>query len=821
MKVCVLFFLLAGQCLFGLQVHLEDQHSGSFYHFVNSLDLEQNYTLLLVDAHSDASCTRDSDRLRRQLRSLKKSPEVRDREWRESGRVQVFDWIEPLLPRPLARVMWVDGVEELERAREQVDRQNTQREDGSFGERWSAFSSVEKALASLAEGEQLVVSIDLDFFTGMETAAARDKLGKIWREILECEDLTAISFAISRPWLESKEEASFLCGEACNLVLNTAGTSMRIEPYAPRAIDLSEQARVLLKEGKRPPKFDFECLSRKTKGLLLRERDRIEVTYGREEWQDLLESWERELGGWWLEVVDHSLYVDERYRVRPEQRAAIRLRNRHGLRPRKVTWFVQKADGTSYNVQPAISLGKSFSNQGAWMGWEDVKIAQSEGAVLAWENWSQNLPQGFGALRLWAEAEVGGEHRRTPVISVRVLRGEGFLAGLSEQFELPYIFGAGSLRQGEWSGAELGWGNDCANFLVWAWRRDGWGLPWCNPKQLRTWLEPLGTLEDGVRIDSEVIARGVVLDMGSHVAALWQDRGKIGWLDEEDLVAHQLGGPPEILKLSELREGRGQVSVRVRPEEKRGTAFQFVGDVCVDGVECSPSLLSFQKISKEGVLVANLECVLTEEKEKEGRYRFSANPDWAPALADAGLKVVSVANNHALDCGPKGLYESVKALRDAGIQVVGAGSTIAQAIKPVRLGKTSFFAVNTINCEEVAVGENLWGVLCLPKDEDRFAYALQSEAAKNQEVVVLVHWGVEFQKEPSLEQRKWARWFVRNGADLIVGTHPHVSQPSDCWRGCQTEFSLGNFIFPYRGSGRVLGYRSRRTEESPFGTGLN
>ena len=816
MKALFSFWLLALSSLLGLEVHFEDQHSGSFYHFVDSLDLEQEHALLLIDAHSDASCARLSDRLRAQMRSVNKDREARAHEWRKLGRVQVFDWIEPLMPKPISRVMWVGGEGQLLTAREQVDRQKDERANGALGTRWSVFSSVEQALENLASEEKLVVSIDLDFYTGMEAVVAQEMLEKTWRNILAYENLEAVSFAISRPWLEDEEEAVFLCEQVLEIVLNTAGTSLRLEPFAPRAIDRSELARDLLKEGKRPPRFKFADVSEKTRGLLLRERERIRVCYRKEQWQVLLEAWERELGGWWLEVTNHSLDVDERYRVKKGQQPSIRLQNRHGLTPSSVKWFVRKSEDTSYNVQPSLKLGKSFSAQGAWMAWLDHEFARSEGTVVSWERWSQLLPQGFGSLSLWAEAELAGERRRTPPITVRVLAGEGFRAGLSEQFALPYIFGVGSLHQGEWTGPELGWGNDCANFLVWAWHRDGWNLPWCNPRQLRERLEFLGGFAKGVKVDEEMIARGVVIDLDSHVAALWQDRGKIGLLDGDDLAVHQLGGVPEILKVSKLVKGRRDVSVRIRPAREKGEEFQFVGDICLDGVEREPALECLQKVATEGLLVGNLECVLTEQKERQGRYRFSAHPEWATALAQAGLQVVSLANNHALDCGPEGLRESAEALRAAGIHVSGAGATLEEALAPVRIGQTSFFGVNLINGEEVAIREKNWGVLCLPKDEVKLAQAIQLEASQNREVIMLVHWGIEFRDGTSVKQRKWARWFVRQGVDLVVGAHPHVSQPGDYWCGSRIEFSLGNFIFPYKGKGRVLGYRSEIEKEAEF-----
>jgi len=62
-------------------------------------------------------------------------------------------------------------------------------------------------------------------------------------------------------------------------------------------------------------------------------------------------------------------------------------------------------------------------------------------------------------------------------------------------------------------------------------------------------------------------------------------------------------------------------------------------------------------------------------------------------------------------------------------------------------------------------------------------------------VVVSIHWGVEYQRIPSAQQRGQARWLIQHGADLIVGHHPHVVQPPECIQGHPVFFSLGNHVF--------------------------
>src|SRR5437660_5036959 len=92
-----------------LPIYIEDNHAGTFYWLAQKLDLDQPCTLILFDAHSDASGIFDSDRIRNALRNVTSS---QDRQalldhWRSDGTVQCFNWIEPLMPAPIARVIWV------------------------------------------------------------------------------------------------------------------------------------------------------------------------------------------------------------------------------------------------------------------------------------------------------------------------------------------------------------------------------------------------------------------------------------------------------------------------------------------------------------------------------------------------------------------------------------------------------------------------------------------------------------------------------------------------------------------------------------------
>src|SRR2546423_7083291 len=89
--------------------YIEDNHAGTFYWLAQNIDLDQSYTLVLFDAHSDASGIFDSDKIRSALRNVASTQDrqtLLDR-WRSKGAVQCFNWIEPLMPAPIKKIIWV------------------------------------------------------------------------------------------------------------------------------------------------------------------------------------------------------------------------------------------------------------------------------------------------------------------------------------------------------------------------------------------------------------------------------------------------------------------------------------------------------------------------------------------------------------------------------------------------------------------------------------------------------------------------------------------------------------------------------------------
>jgi poly-gamma-glutamate synthesis protein (capsule biosynthesis protein) len=242
----------------------------------------------------------------------------------------------------------------------------------------------------------------------------------------------------------------------------------------------------------------------------------------------------------------------------------------------------------------------------------------------------------------------------------------------------------------------------------------------------------------------------------------------------------------------------------------------------------------------------NLECPISDQgSDLHHLYSFRADPRALEGLKQAGFSVVSQANNHVYDWGPAAVRDSLERLHSAGIRTVGAGQNGLEAHYPtfvevggpppvgsdslplaeqgsgppfdrltVRLRspslskvegravskverrgglKVGFLAYVDIDPKEATAGVARPGVAWLEPEralaDIRFARPLVDL------LIVCPHWGVEYALRPTPEQVKLAHAMIDAGADLIVGSHPHVVQPLEQYRGRWVAYSLGNFVF--------------------------
>ncbi|SHE38209.1 poly-gamma-glutamate synthesis protein (capsule biosynthesis protein) [Seinonella peptonophila] len=204
-------------------------------------------------------------------------------------------------------------------------------------------------------------------------------------------------------------------------------------------------------------------------------------------------------------------------------------------------------------------------------------------------------------------------------------------------------------------------------------------------------------------------------------------------------------------------------------------------------------------LSKPDIAIGNFEMTLAgPSKPYNGYPLFNAPDQIVDALLNSGVDVMSTANNHAIDTGAAGLKRTYQQLSKKGLLPVGTASKQEEQ-KPtiveknnIKIGFLAYtehtngnpvpqkFLVNKIQSQQIA------------KD------IKQAKTMGAKFVVVSLHFGVEYQRQPNEFQQKVAHQALKDGADVILGSHPHVLQPMEkvMVNGKQKLiiYSMGNFI---------------------------
>ena len=801
-------------------IYLEDSHAGSFYWLAENLDLEEELTLIHFDAHSDASAVFDSDEIRRRLRRVASTEERRQLldQWRQAGTIQCFNWIEPLMPAPISNLIWVPGrklskggaAALQEKAVEYFDGhlEAAPRSAGSFAKRCRVLGFDDLA-ANLKDGTPVVITVDLDYFAEVEPGEQAAAFERVWRFVTGCRNLRAVTFAVSRLYLPNDERANTLVQLALAASLSLPTARIQFEPFARVENDRSLRALELRAQNRDVPVFNLANASEELRALLLANRERVAVQTDVPAWEQLLGQWESEAPGIRLAVKDRDPSTDKIWRVAVSEPAELEVRAEpRGAELARVEWIALVPEHVRCNLTAERGDEIGFAGGAPPRPrWREQVIAR-EGSVLsigALRNFFDRK-SGSGAIRLKARAEIDHHLRETPVIELRRFSGEGFRAALTEQFGLPYLFGSGEMRDGGNTGPETGWGADCANFLIYALRRQGRPIPWCNPRQLRDYLEPVQNNEAGAaRFSDEDVSTGLIVHFGNHVAAVVEDRPPFGTLDRHDLVVHQLEGTPEIVSLGYLLTKRNNPRfdlLRVAPAQHQADLIvggdvmlgRTVGEEILAGTDPFAGIRRYLE-GKPWTLV-NLECVVSDRGTAATgkQYCFRAPLQATNALVSAGISAVSLANNHSADFGSEALIDSIARLKASDITVVGAGETSELAYVPqfftARDGqKGALIALTDLEDEQRDAG------VATASERDRVARAIAEARSTAGFILCLMHWGDENSSRVTERQRELARWLIDHGVDAVAGCHSHSVQPLDFYHGRPIIYSLGNLVF--------------------------
>jgi len=630
---------------------------------------------------------------------------------------------------------------------------------------------------------------------------------RIWNFVIERPNLRAITFAISRPYLKDEDEAYRLLKLALTAALSLPTAQVEFEPFLRVVNDRSNLAKELMVKGEKLPVFDLAQAPRELRARILSERQRVLVRHDTVRWEQLLRAWNDEAPQLHLQVKDRQPSTDNVWRIAADRPAEIELvAEPWTTKPEKIEWFALTPKYLRCNLTDLSTDQVGFvANAASRPAWNELPINHHDSALPMSKLDNLFDPQWHcGSLRLRARAVVNGKIRETPVLELRRFIGSGFRAAITEQFGLPYLFGSGELSENSDTGAETNLGADCANFVVYALRRQGHRVPWSDPKRLREDLDLVtrSATPGTARISAEDLQRGTIVHLGTHVAAVMEDRQPVGILDENDLVAHQLGGTPEILTLGELlKERRKKCFDLLRvPQPKPAATLVFGGDVML-GRSCAAKIENgidpFAGIApllhSASFAAANLECTISNLGYSAERYAFRAPERSAQLLRRSGFRAMGLANNHALDFGAAALDDCAAHLVQDQIEPIGLGKSGGNTYTP------SFFSV--LDGKRIAllaitdVGPAAGRQIAAASDRSGLNAAIANARSHANFVVCLVHWGVENSENVTDEQRQLGRWLIDRGVDLVVGSHPHCVQALDFYHGCPIAYSLGNLVF--------------------------
>ncbi len=212
-------------------------------------------------------------------------------------------------------------------------------------------------------------------------------------------------------------------------------------------------------------------------------------------------------------------------------------------------------------------------------------------------------------------------------------------------------------------------------------------------------------------------------------------------------------------------------------------------------------------LSQGDWVIGNLETPLAgAESGYTGYPLFNAPAELADAIKNAGFNILTTANNHALDRGEKGLIKTIENLRDRGLLSAGTATSAAEAEKILMVEKNNIkmailsYSYGT-NGIPIPKGKNYLVNLI---DEKKIVKDIGKAREQGADVItVCLHFGDEYQRQPNTQQKNLVDSLIKAGADIILGSHPHVVQPYKIFevpgkngkpRKAVAIYSMGNFI---------------------------
>ena len=232
----------------------------------------------------------------------------------------------------------------------------------------------------------------------------------------------------------------------------------------------------------------------------------------------------------------------------------------------------------------------------------------------------------------------------------------------------------------------------------------------------------------------------------------------------------------------------------------------LLAQISKDSFDFKPVFREVKKyLTKADLTIGNLETTISGKGSRYSGYPlFNSPSEYLEALKDAGFDILLTANNHSLDRGKKGVLRTIEMIKNNGMESIGSyysqkdlDSIRVFDIKGIKIAILPY--TYGLNGNYIAKNEKyLVNVI----DTALIKQDIVNARNQNAEVVlVYFHFGNEYQRKPNSYQKEVVKRAIEYGADLIIGSHPHVIQPVEYFNSTKNRissgliaYSLGNFI---------------------------
>lgn len=280
-------------------------------------------------------------------------------------------------------------------------------------------------------------------------------------------------------------------------------------------------------------------------------------------------------------------------------------------------------------------------------------------------------------------------------------------------------------------------------------------------------------------------------------------------IPEKDIDEGEVEGP-EIEEIEEVEEAKTSniKLLAVGDIMFHSPQFKAAYDKESNSYDFKPSFQYIKKYVEEADLaIGNLETVTAgEEVGYSGFPRFNSPKETILALKETGFDILSTANNHSLDQGKKGIINTIDAINEYGMKNMGTykevgDNILIEELEGIEIGFLSYtYGLNGL--DSLLTREELSYMINLI-DEEVIRKDIEDLRGQVDLLVVSIHWGHEYHREPSAYQIELGEKMVNWGANIILGSHPHVIQKSQIIEANGRDnfiiYSLGNFLSNQRG----------------------